>query len=158
MSLALADVEGDGDLDLYVANYGALSVLRSGGRAEVKQVNGKWVVTGPHAHRLRFVEGRMEEVGEVGVLYLNDGAGRFQAAPWNSARFLDEEGRPKAPPPDYGLSVQMRDVNGDGAPDIYVCNDFQTQDRRWLNDGRGNFREASRLAFRKFPFSPEMGT
>lgn len=153
MSLALADVEGDGDLDLYVANYGAFAVMQSGGRAEIKQVDGKWVVTGPHAHRLRYVDGRMEEVGEVGVLYLNDGAGHFQAVPWNSPRFLDETGRPKAPPADYGLSVQMRDINGDGAPDIYVCNDFQTPDRLWLNDGRGNFREASRLAIRKFPFS-----
>jgi len=36
----------DGDLDLYVANYGALSILRSGGRAEVRQVGGQWSVTG----------------------------------------------------------------------------------------------------------------
>lgn len=153
MSLALADIDGDGDLDLYVANYGALSVLKTGGRAQVQQVNGQWVVTGPHAHRLRIVDGRLEEVGEVGVLYLNDGTGRFQAAPWNSSRFLDEDGRPKPPPADYGLSVQIRDVNGDGAPDIYVCNDFQTPDRLWINDGRGNFREASHQAIRKFPFS-----
>lgn len=152
-SMALADIDGDGDLDLYVANYGAFSVLRSDGRAEVKQVNGQWVVMGPHAHRLRFVDGHMEEVGEVGVLYLNDGTGHFQAAPWNSPRFLDETGRPKPPPADYGLSVQIRDINGDGAPDIYVCNDFQTPDRLWLNDGAGNFREASHLAIRKFPFS-----
>lgn len=152
-SMALADIDGDGDLDLYVANYGAFSVLRSGGRAEVKRVNGQWVVQGPHAHRLRYVDGRMEEVGEVGVLYLNDGKGHFTAAPWNSPRFLDTTGKPKAPPPDYGLSVQMRDVNGDGAPDIYVCNDFQTLDRLWINDGTGNFREASFLVLRKFPFS-----
>ena len=152
-SLALADIDGDGDLDLYVANYGAFSVLRSGGRAEVKMINGQWVVQGPHAHRLRYVDGRMEEVGEVGVLYLNNGKGQFTPVPWNSPRFLDTTGKPKPPPPDYGLSVQMRDVNGDGAPDIYVCNDFQTLDRLWINDGTGNFREASFLALRKFPFS-----
>ncbi len=153
MSVALSDIDGDGDLDLYVANYGALSVLRSGGRAGVQQVNGKWVVTGPNAHRLRFEDGHLEEVGEVGVLYLNDGRGHFKAEPWGSSRFLDEDGQPKAAPPDYGLSVQIRDINGDGAPDIYVCNDFQTPDRLWLNDGTGHFREASHLAIRKFPFS-----
>jgi hypothetical protein len=152
-SLAMADVDGDGDLDLYVANYGALSILRSGGRAEMRQVNGQWVVTGPHAKRLRFIEGRLEEVGEPDVLYLNDGRGRFQAVPWNSAHFLDEEGNPKSEPWDFGLSVQMRDLNDDGAPDIYVCNDFQTVDRIWLNDGAGRFRALPRLALRKQSFS-----
>ena len=153
MSMALGDVDGDGDLDLYVANYGAMSVLRSGGRAEVKQINGEWVVTGPFANRLRYVNGKIEEVGEVGVLYLNDGHGHFSAVPWNSDFFLDEKGKPKQPPADYGLSVQIRDINGDGFPDIYTCNDFQTPDRLWLNNGHGHFREASRLAMRKTPFS-----
>ncbi len=152
-SMAMADVDGDGDLDLYVANYGELSILRSGGRAEMKQVNGQWVVQGPHAKRLRFVEGRMEEVGEPDVLYLNDGRGRFTPIPWNSDRFLDEDGKPKAEPWDFGLSVQMRDLNGDGAPDIYVCNDFQTVDRIWINDGTGRFRALPRLAVRKQSFS-----
>lgn len=152
-TLALGDVDADGDLDLYVANHGALSVLRSGGRVDVKQVNGQWIVTGPHAHRLRFVDGRMEEVGEADVLYLNDGRGRYSAIPWNSPRFVDDEGRPKAPPLDYGLGAQMRDIDGDGDPDIYVCNDFQTPDRLWINDGNGHFREASYRVLRKFPFS-----
>jgi hypothetical protein len=152
-SLALGDIDGDNDLDLYIANYGALSVLRSSGRVEVKQVNGQWLVTGPHAHRLRFVDGRMEEVGEADILFLNDGRGRFEPVPWNTPRFVSEDGRPKPPPLDYGLGVQMRDVDGDGDPDLYVCNDFQTLDRLWINDGTGNFREASYRALRKFPFS-----
>lgn len=153
MSLALGDVDGDGSLDLYVANYGAFPVLRSAGRAQVKQVNGEWVVQGPNAKRLRVVDQHLEEVGEVGVLYLNDGKGHFRSVPWGSTHFVDEKGRPKAGPPDYGLSVQIRDMDGDGFPDIYVCNDFQTPDRLWFNDGHGRFHEASRLAVRKFPFA-----
>ena len=153
MSLAMADVDGDGALDLYVANYGAVSLLRSGGRAEIKKVGDQWVVTGPYGKRLRIVDGRLEEVGEAGVLYLNDGRGHFTAVPWDSEFFLDEDGRPKPPPLDFGLSVQMRDLSGDRAPEIYVCNDFQTLDRIWLNDGHGRFRALPRLAMRKQCFS-----
>jgi hypothetical protein len=152
-SLALADVEGDGDLDLYVANYGAIPILRSGVRASLKRVDGQWVVTGPYASRLRVVDGKMEEQGEPDVLYRNDGRGRFQPVPWNSDSFLDESGKPLPEPWEFGLTVQMRDMNGDGFPDIYVCNDFQSVDRLWVNDGHGKFRALERIGLRKESYS-----
>ena len=37
----------------------------------------------------------------------------------------------------------------DGAPDIYVCNDFKSPDRIWLTDGKGHFRALPRLAIRQ---------
>ena len=40
-------------------------------------------------------------------------------------------------------------MNGDGAPDLYVCNDFEDPDQFWLNDGKGNFRLAPPLSIRE---------
>src|SRR5439155_12585793 len=48
-----------------------------------------------------------------------------------------------------GLSAMFRDFNGDGAPDLYVCNDFQSPDRIWINDGQGRFRAIGRRAIRQ---------
>jgi hypothetical protein len=42
----------------------------------------------------------------------------------------------------------FRDMNDDGAPDIYVCNDFKSSDRIWINSGKGQFRAMPRLALR----------
>lgn len=152
-SLALADIDGDGALDLYVANFGAFPVLNGGKGVSFRMVNGKPQVTGRYAKRVRAVGGALLEFGEADVLYRNDGRGRFTALPWEGGRFLDEDGQSMEAPLDFGLSVQMRDLNGDGAPDIYVCNDFHTPDRMWLNDGRGGFRAVPSLAVRKMSYA-----
>src|SRR4029078_13273065 len=94
--------------------------------------------------------GRIIEHSEPDALYLNDGKGRFTLASFTDARFLDEAGKPLTEPPyDWGLSAAFRDLNGDGAPDLYVCNDFWTPDRFWINDGKGHFRAIAPLALRK---------
>jgi enediyne biosynthesis protein E4 len=68
--------------------------------------------------------------------------------------FLDESGNAlTAPPYDWGLSVMFRDFTGDGAPDLYVCNDFKSPDRIWVNDGRGRFRPLPALALRQTSLS-----
>lgn len=149
-SMALADIEGNGTLDLYVANYGATSLLRSGGALSYRMVNGKPVVTGRHARRIKIIDGVMYELGEPDALYLNDGNGRFRAASWTDGTFLDASGKPLADAPwDQGLTVLLRDLNGDRHPDLYVCNDASTPDRFWINDGHGRFRALDPLAWRQ---------
>src|SRR5690606_28281698 len=64
--------------------------------------------------------------------------------------FLDEDGQPLTGPPlDWGLAVMLRDLDGDQAPDLYVCNDFfMSPDRLWMNDPARGFRAAPAFALR----------
>jgi len=144
----LADIDGDGHLDLYVANY-RTNTVRSTGFA-LLNVNGRRMVPPRERGHLELTpDGRVLEHGEPHVLYRNNGRGRFSPVSWTDGAFLDEDGRPLAEAPcDWGLTAAFRDLNGDGAPDLYVCNDFHSPDRIWLNDGHGRFRAMPRLAIR----------
>ena len=160
MSLALADTDGDGDLDLYITNY-RLHTIRDDPYAkfEGEYINGKAVVksyNGRSAHEPevlgRFTltdDGRVLEHGEPDVFYRNDGSFKFTEVPFGGGIFLDAHGKPiESIPRDWGLSCMFRDMNGDLAPDLYVCNDFESPDRIWLNDQNGRFRAASNLGIR----------
>jgi len=136
MSLTLADIDGDGDLDLYIANYRA-TTIRDMPRARIKgqYINGTPTVVSVNERPVsepdllgRFTlepNGKIIEHGEVDALFLNDGQGHFSPVSFTIGSFLDEDGHPLSTPPhDWGLSAMFRDLNGDGFPDLYVCNDF----------------------------------
>jgi hypothetical protein len=159
-SLALADIDGNGTLDLYVTNFRPdtikdepmtrFGIRYEDGRQFVATVNDR-PATAPDLTN-RFVvtpSGMILEQGQADVLYLNDGKGRFTPVSFTGGAFLDEDGKPlREPPFDWGLAVQFHDLNGDGAPDIYVCNDLHSPDRIWINDSRGHFRAIARNAIR----------
>ena len=160
MSLALADGDGDGILDLYIANY-RQTTLRDHPRTNfrVNKVNGNMVITAVDGRpttepdligRYTYTSsGTIVEHGEVDAYYQGRKNATFESVPWTGGTFLNESGQPY--PSDlheWGLSVMFRDLNGDGLPDLYVCNDFDGPDRIWLNQGQGVFREASGLSWR----------
>jgi hypothetical protein len=159
-SMALADIDGDSDLDLYVTNFRP-TTIRDNPQAKfsiefvkqkpvVAKVDGRPATAPDLTNRFSVApSGEVVESGEADVLYENDGAGHFRSVSFTSGRFLDEHGRPLTEPPfDWGLAAQFYDFTGDGAPDLYVCNDYWTPDRIWINDGKGAFRAAPELALR----------
>ena len=120
-SAGWGDVNGDGDLDLYVTHY----------------VDWSWDNNprcGPGDGAVRDVcPPRMFE-GLTDTLYLNNGDGAFRDAT-GEARLL-EGGK--------GLGVALADWDSDRDLDIYVANDT-TDNFFYINDGSGKFAEAGLL-------------
>ncbi len=154
-TLTLADVDRDGDLDLYVATYklrNALDAYPPQARAfdQVVTKTASGYAVKPEWEKEYRIEDRPDLGGimrsqraDPDLFFLNDGHGHFTHTPIRGTRFRDESGAPLAAEPDFfTLAARFYDVNNDGAPDLYVCNDFEDPDQFWLNDGSGNFRLA----------------
>ncbi|HEY5911778.1 MAG TPA: VCBS repeat-containing protein [Verrucomicrobiae bacterium] len=147
-SAALGDIDGDGYLDLYIADTGITTAMER--IVSMVMRGGRLQLAGRGRQRYKIVDGQLLLKGYPGTLYLNDGRGRFRSQAWTDGTFLDQEGKDLTEPPnELGLSVMFRDLNDDGAPDIYVCNDWGIPDRIWLNNGQGHFRALPDLAIRK---------
>ena len=150
-TMALADVDGDRDLDLYVGFYKTATVKDLYAPSEidfdrvVRQQADSFFVDESMAMHYRLIRqgNRLMrvELAEPDELYLNDGTGVFAPVDWTQGTFLDENGDTLTHAPmDWALTARFQDLNGDGWPDLYVCNDFESPDHIWLGDGRGQFR------------------
>jgi len=109
------DVDGDGLLDLFVINY----------------------LTYDPNYKLYFnpesYPGPLSYKPEMNVLYRNKGDGTFEDISESAGIRL---------PGHRAMCVAAFDYNGDGAPDLYLCNDA-TPNMLLVNDGKGHFKDAA---------------
>lgn len=154
----LADVDQDGDLDVYIARYKRIALADS---LPPEAITWDAVLrenelepTGEFQTHYRFTRtgNRVlrSELAEPDGLYLNDGAGQFSEVSWTDGSFLDSEGGPLTSiPRDWALTAKFYDLTGDGIVDLYVCNDFDSPDELWIGLGDGRFQRAPVHSLRK---------
>jgi len=110
---AFFDYDKDGDLDLYLMNY--LLSDRNGNTIYPRDNGGR----SPANDKLYRNDGDSLQVGHPVFTDVTIQAG------------IKEDG--------YGLGLSISDYNNDGWPDVYVANDFLSNDELWLNNRNGTF-------------------
>jgi len=110
-AVAFFDMDNDGDLDLFM-------------------VNDANIFYNPFFNTEKLRSTRNAKFGNR--LYRND-HGHFTD--------ISEQAGINGSGLNFGLSVSISDVNGDGWPDIYTTNDYEERDFLYLNNHNGTFRE-----------------
>ncbi len=105
------DYDRDGDLDCFILNNSHRSIESFG-----------------YDSKQRYIRDSVN--GDR--LYRNDG-GKFTDVSKQANIYGSEIG--------FGLGVAVSDINNDGWPDMYVCNDFFERDYLYINNHDGTFRE-----------------
>ncbi len=144
MDAALTDVEGDGDLDVVIANEFRPNILL------INDGTGRFV----NESTLRLPQANhdsediaaadfdadgdidvvvVSEDDQINEFYLNNGSGYFSAA------------GERLPVTGISNAVVSADIDEDGDPDILIGNNGQNA--ILINDGRGNFRDETRHRF-----------
>jgi hypothetical protein len=138
---ALADVDGDGDLDAFLANG---RTLRADGTSEAHTPNTVWLNDGTGSftdsgQQLGQAESTAVALGDVNgdgwadavvgnrgpdEVWLNDGAGNFIDGGQRLSTSLTER-------------VFLADLDGDGDLDVLAAGQAEAQ--AWFNDGAGRF-------------------
>ncbi len=109
------DYDRDGDIDMYLANY----------TFNNSNVSANYIVP----------RDRSGNSPANDRLYRNDGDSLHLGHPV----FSDVSLHAGIKDDGYGLGVSVSDFNNDGWPDIYVANDFVSNDILWLNNKNGTF-------------------
>jgi hypothetical protein len=139
--VAVADVSGDGRLDVLTTNEddGTVSVLLGDGAGGFRPAKGSPVAAGRHPYEglsIGDLNGDTKPdvvvpniLGKAVTVLLGDGAGGFAAAPGSPVAVGDRPG-----------FVALGDLDGDGKPDVVVTHDDDPVVHVLRGDGRGGFK------------------
>lgn len=111
MNASFFDFDKDGDLDLFLITNPADERVSGINNITERQVNG--------------------ESKGTDILYRNNGNETFTDISKQAGILIDG----------YSLGAAISDLNGDGWPDIYVSNDFLTNDILYVNNKDGTFTD-----------------
>ena len=123
MNASFFDYDRDGDLDLFLITNPA--------DESVGDVN-----------TVLEIQSHGESPG-TDILYRNNGNGTFSDV--SKAAGILKEG--------FSLGTAISDINNDGWPDIYVCNDFLHSDILYINNGDGSFSDKIHECLKHSSFS-----
>ena len=153
ISVAIGDLNGDGNPDLAVANHGSttVSILLGDGSGSFSAATSFAVGSNPGSVAIGDFNGdgkpdlavANSASNNVSIL-LGDGAGSFSAA----TNFAAGSGP---------LSVAIGDLNGDGKPDLAVANHPSSNVSLLLGDGTGAFGPATSFPAGTNPGSVAIG-
>ncbi|NNM16100.1 MAG: VCBS repeat-containing protein, partial [Bacteroidia bacterium] len=163
----MVDINNDGFLDIYVCRSGAFEPVARANQLFINNGNNTFTNRAAeyglndmgystHAtffdydldgdldmyllnHNVVFTNDRpIEELKNTADKYVGDKLYKNE-----NGKFIDasKEAGIKQPVISYGLGVGVGDLNSDGFPDIYVCNDFTERDYMYINNGDGTFSE-----------------
>jgi enediyne biosynthesis protein E4 len=111
MNASFFDYDKDGDLDLFLITNPADELVSGVNSLNERKING--------------------ESEGTDILYRNNGNKSFTNVSREAGILLDG----------YSLGAAVSDVNNDGWPDIYVSNDFLSNDILYINNGNGTFTD-----------------
>ena len=109
---AFFDQDLDGDLDMYLMNHNVF-----------------------HDEPNNFIQDTKGNRMATDKFYRNEGVPSGGSHPV----FRDDSEAAGVKDVAYGLGLAVSDLNTDGWPDLYIGNDFISNDLMWLNDQRGGF-------------------